>query len=144
MRLAAFTSIYFLLACGLLMVTFRIDEEFRYFRTPRSIIVTSYVLLAVIMTVVCLWLAPLVDRLFKQETRVGSALLTGLFSFMCLCVIAVLFGPVGLDIPGAGVRGIFFSEWEFLKFILYDALPMSVVGALLHWWGKGITLISTR
>jgi hypothetical protein len=134
---AAATLIYFLVACGALMVTFRIDEELKNFRTPRSIIIASYLLVAATMTIVSLWVAPLAGRLFKHDNLWVSVPLVGLFSVVCLCLVAVLFGPVGLDFPGGGVRGIFFAEWEFIKFILYDALPMSVVGALLYWWSRG-------
>jgi hypothetical protein len=135
MRVAV-TSIYFVLACGLLMVTFRIDEEFKNFRTSRSTIIASYVSVAAIMTIVSLWVAPLAGRLFTHEPPGVRTLAVGLLSFVCLFIVAILFGPVGLDIPGSGLRGIFFAEWEFVRFLVYDALPMSIIGALLHWWSR--------
>lgn len=135
MRVAV-TLIYFVLACGLLMVTFRIDDELENFRTSRSAIIASYVSVAAIMTIVSLWVAPLAGGLLSREPSGIRTLAVGLFSLVCLSIVAIVFGPLGVDIPGGGLRGIFFAEWEFVKFLVYDALPMSIIGALLHWWSR--------
>lgn len=52
------------------------------------------------------------------------------FSFVVL--VALLFGPMGVEIPGTRVRGIFFSEWRFINFIGYLGIPLSVIVLLLE------------
>jgi hypothetical protein len=46
-------------------------------------------------------------------------------------LLALFFGPAGVDIPGTQVRGIFFAEFQFLNFVSYVAVPVSAIVALL-------------
>jgi len=61
-----------------------------------------------------------------------SVILAGMLSLACLCFMAIVFGPIGADIPGLRVRGIFFAEWKFMNFILVDAVPMTIVAVFLN------------
>lgn len=84
-----------------------------------------------------MWVVPFADRFFNTGDRWLSLLLVGILSLACLCLISIFFGPLGANIPRTTVRGIFFAEWKFVYFVFYDALPMSIVGALLNRWDKG-------
>jgi hypothetical protein len=52
--------------------------------------------------------------------------------FVLFCVVSGVFGPLGLDVPGTRIRGVFFSEWKFINFILYDAIFLSFVAGILR------------
>jgi hypothetical protein len=129
----AITFLFYVITCGLLMVKFRVDEYLRNFSFPYPMTIASYLVVAVLVTSISMGIAPLVSKwLAKKE----SVLLTSFVSFVLLVVVSILFGPYGLDLPGIRVQGIFFSEWKFTNFIFYDALPLSIVGALLYGWSN--------
>jgi hypothetical protein len=71
----------------------------------------------------------IVKRSFSAGWRgvVGGAAV-----FAIASLLARVFGPLGFNIPGTRVRGIFFSEWRFLGFIGKAAFSTGVFAALLY------------
>src|SRR5262249_2525950 len=96
--------------------------------------IASYVILAVLLTFVASFVAPAVTQLLFPGLRgrgVANAMATAGMIFLLFCVISALFGPLGLDIPGTRIRGIFFSEWKFINFVLYNAVLLALLGGVL-------------
>ncbi len=58
----------------------------------------------------------------------------GIVAFGLMSLLGVLFDPVGLEIPGTRVNGIFFSEWKFLNFVFFVAAPAAVATTVICAW----------
>jgi len=126
--------LYFVASIVLLMLTFRIDEYSRNSILSKASTIASYVILAVLLTFVASFVAPAVTQLLFPGLRgrgVANAMATAGMIFLLFCVISALFGPLGLDIPGTRIRGIFFSEWKFINFVLYNAVLLALLGGVL-------------
>ncbi len=130
----AFAGLYFGASLVLLMLTFRIDEYLQNFTFTKSSTVASYVILAFVLTLLAYFVAPWLTRLLlpkSEASNTARALATAGIAFLVLCVMSVLLGPLGVDIPGTRVNGIFFSEWKFINFILYDGIILALLAGLL-------------
>jgi hypothetical protein len=57
-------------------------------------------------------------------------------AFVLFCAISLSCGPLGVDLPGTGIRGIFFAEWKFTNFIFYDAVLLSLIGGVFRRFEK--------
>jgi hypothetical protein len=93
----------------------------------------SYMLAALIVAAIAAIATALCLRAFKRSLLV-SVLMCCAGIFVSLSLIAFLLGPVGFDVPGTRLNGIFFSEWKFLNFIFMVAAPASIVGTALCGW----------
>jgi len=126
---------YFVASLALLMFTFRIDYYLQNSTLSKTSTVASYVILALLLTFVASFLAPKIMRLLfprlSEKGNIIAAIAIAGIIFILLCAISVLFGPFGLDVPVTRIRGIFFSEWNFIRFILYDAIFLAFLGGLL-------------
>ena len=94
---------------------------------------TSYLIVAAMIAVIAAVTSHFFLRLPKASA-VFRAILCGITVFGLMFLWAILFGPVGLNMPGTRVRGIFFSEFEFLGFIYFVAVPASTITAALCGW----------
>jgi hypothetical protein len=101
---------------------------FGNFRFGLAITAGSYLIVALMTGI---WVA--LTYLVLQK-RVSSARLAGaicgsvLFGLLAAC--ALLLGPIGLNVPGTRIRGIFFAEWKFLTFMGYIAPAVAVISAV--------------
>lgn len=97
---------------------------------------TSYVLVATLLVVVSCVLAPLLTRTISGAgaAALRIVVLRSVIAFALLSVLAILFGPYRFNVKGTTFEGIFFSEWKFITFILYCALPCSILGASVMPW----------
>ena len=106
------------------------------FRFSKWVILVSY-LAAAFMSAA----AAAAATVFCLSMRRGSHFLRAaaccIAMFVSLSVVSVLLGPGGLEVPGTVLGGLFFSEWEFLNFIVRVAAPASVAaGALCAWLAR--------
>lgn len=126
---------YFAASVLLLVVSYPLST-YLAFSFPISITLGSYLLLAFIVTVVGGYGVPRVVRLTVEgaasHSRWVGAVMTGLITFIILVVLSYLFGPMRGGIPSTRVRGIFFAEWKFVYFIVYDATVLAVLSALAY------------
>jgi len=96
---------------------------------------TAYAILAMVMPLV-VW-AVFRGLCVFGRTRLGNLSLTAataVASIVSFAIIAWLWGPFGLETPGTRVQGIFFSEWNFLTFVLKVVPPFAVLSALVFVW----------
>jgi len=111
------------------MLSYRIDRYVHWFTFPVAVTVASYVGLSVLMLVVgnaaSFWLPRVIAK-----RQLGHGLLTALV-FGSFALLALLFGPFGVDVPMTRVRGIFFAEWKFVSFIFIDAVILTALYYLL-------------
>jgi uncharacterized membrane protein len=138
MKVALFT-LYFAISVALLMLTFRIDEYLRNSTLSKTSTIISYFILAFLLSVIAAYLAPWVAHLLFPKLREGGwteAIMIGGIIFLLLCMIGALFGPLGINFPGTRIRGIFFSEWKFINFILYNAIVLALLGGVLRRFAK--------
>lgn len=79
-----------------------------------------------------------IDTLLRNSAHSGIVLgvICGVIVLALGVLLALLFGPGGFHVPGTVVR-IFFSEWKFVNFIGYAALPISMIVFLLEWLVRG-------
>lgn len=94
---------------------------------------TSYLIVAAMIAAIAVVVLYFFLRLPKASA-VFRAIMCGITMFGLMFLWAILFGPVGMNIPGTRVRGIFFSEFEFLGFIFFVAAPASMITAALCGW----------
>ncbi len=93
----------------------------------------AYLLAAFIVAAVGAMTTALCLSAFRRSLLLCTVMCcAGMFVFLSL--FAFLFGPVGLDVPGTRLNGIFFSESRFLNFIFFVAAPASIAGAALCGW----------
>jgi hypothetical protein len=89
--------------------------------------------LGFLLSVIAASLAPWITHLLFPKLRGwAEAITTSGIIFVLLCCISVFFGPFGVDIPGTRIRGIFFAEFKFLNFIVYDGILLALLGGLLR------------
>jgi hypothetical protein len=134
-----FVTTYFVVSLVLLMLTFRIDEYLRNSMLSKTSTIVSYLILALLLTIVAAYLAPWAAHLLFPKLSKGSwagVIAIAGITFALFCVISALFGPVGLDLPGTRIRGVFFSEWKFTNFIFYDAVLLALFSGVLRRFGK--------
>ena len=128
--------LYFMAAVMLLMLTFRVDEYLQNSTLSKLSTIASYIVLAGLLTLIASFLAPgLTHLLFPRLKGRGGPMdiaATAGITFLLFCLISVLFGPLGFDLPGTRIRGIFFSEWNFMNFVLYNAILLAILGGILN------------
>jgi len=108
--------------------TYYENAEVGWWRT-----VDSYLLVAALLGIIGGTTSGMLS-LSAVRTAAVRAALCG-FTVLALAVVcAFLFGPGGVNVPGTRVRGIFFSEWQFLNFLGYVATPVSAIAAILCGW----------
>lgn len=90
----------------------------------------AYILTAAAMTLIASAVRILVVRFVPESRRLAAVALGSGVTFLGLAILALVFGPVGANVPGTRVRGIFFAEWSFVPFILLS-FPFAIVAMLL-------------
>src|SRR5690348_8673810 len=129
------SGVFYVTTVVLLMLTFRVDEYLSNFNFGRWTTVGSYFLLALLVTIVAMCIAPFAASYIFNRQRSGDwreAIVTAIVCFLVLCLIGVSFGPLGVDFPGLVIRAIFFAEWKFLNFIVYTAVLLSVIAGVFR------------
>ncbi len=123
----------FLLAVGLEFWVYPWAIYFGNFTYGFGITLISYLIVAL---VVCLLAsaATFSLSLYRSMPAIGQALMTGTSMLTALIVLALIFGPFGVDIPGTRARGIFFSEWKFMTFTSEVSAPVAVLAGLITWF----------
>lgn len=104
--------------------------EYGMFRFGEVESLWAYVLTATAMTFVATGVRRLVVRIVPASRRVASIALGTGVTLLVLMLLAFIFGPLGANIPGTRVRGIFFAEWSFVLFILLS-VPFAFLAMLL-------------
>ena len=50
-----------------------------------------------------------------------------------LLFVFVFAGPgLAINVPGTRINGIFFAEWQFMEFLVYVALPFSLISSVVY------------
>jgi hypothetical protein len=90
----------------------------------------SYVLLAGILGVIAGSTA-IVLPTKPSVHRAARGIAGGVATLVLTSLLAILFGVAGFHVPGTRIQGIFFSEWQFIRFIFCVAFPVSGIVAIL-------------
>ena len=104
--------------------------EYGMFRFSRLETLWAYVLTAGAMTLIAAGGRKLGGKIVPESRRLVAGTIGAIFTFLGLLLLAFAFGPMGANLPGTRVRGMFFGEWSFVLFILLSA-PFAVVAMLL-------------
>ena len=120
------------LSFGLEFWAFPWSTYYGNFNFPFEITFLSYIAVALVVGLTASVIAFALSR-FRIMPALGQGVMTGVLMVAALCILALLLGPSGFDIPGTRVRGIFFSEWNFLTFVSEIAFPSSAAGGLVVW-----------
>jgi hypothetical protein len=131
---AVFFGMYFIVSVGLLMLTFSITGYLSNTTLSKTSTVLSYFILALLLTIAA-YLATWISRLLFPKLREGGwadVTATAGVIFLLLCLLSAIFGPFGVDIPGTRIRGIFFAEFKFLNFIVYDGILLALFGGIVR------------
>lgn len=123
-QIMLFGIIIFGFCLGLLMIFYPWSTYYGNFYFSWRSTLTSYLLIAALVGVV----SGAANVLFRNSIMSAAArsIICGIVLLCFIVLIAIVFGPGGLDIPGTRVRGIFFSEWKFMSFIGYIGVPISI------------------
>lgn len=127
-------GVYFVFSVCLLMLTFNIAEYLSNTNRSKISTISSYIILALLLSIIGAYLVPWVVRFLLPKLSGSGWVSTGIISgiiFLLLCLVSTIFGPLGVDIAGTRIRGIFFAEFKFLNFIVYDAMPLAFLGGIL-------------
>jgi hypothetical protein len=117
-------------ALGGLLWQYPWSIEYGMFRFGRAETLLAYVLVAMLMTAVAIGARQLVSTSLPRLRPVAAMVLNGAIAFVAFVLLALVFGPGGANIPGTRVRGIFFSEWSFVVFLMLS-LPFTITATLL-------------
>ncbi len=104
--------------------------EYGMFRFGKFETLGAYVLTAIAMTFIAVGVRRLVGRIVPESRRAAATALGAAVTFLGLTLMAFVFGPLGANVPGTRVRGIFFAEWSFVLFILLS-VPFALLAMLL-------------
>ncbi len=103
------------------------------FGFPRRVTLLSYLLISFAASVLAMTSFLIFchgtpsNRIIKAVRSIGAgATVLGIGLIFC-----ALFGPVGFDLPGTRVRGIFFAEWKFASFFFFIVVPVSVIVTMM-------------
>jgi len=128
---------------ALLFVMYPWSIYYGNFTYSAGITLASYLVLALLVGLVITAVG--LSFLRSNMPQLGKGVLSGIVSLVTLLGGSMLFGPVGINLFGTRVRGIFFSEWKFVTFDVCIALPLSIPSASMVWWigrrrqgGKGM------
>ena len=131
---ASLTGVLAFLACFAALqvvypwATYYENFEFGWWQT-----MVSYLLVSALIGVGAAWATGLILGRSNQSAALRG-IESGALTFGLAVLLAVLFGPAGLNIPGTRVRGIFFSEFNFLNFLFLVAAPLSLFISLFNGW----------
>lgn len=68
----------------------------------------------------------------SPRTAINRDLMAFFILLVATVMLALLFGPGRVNVPGTRIRGIFFSEWKFVSFIAIVATPLSLLIVGVH------------
>lgn len=128
-------ALFFAAALLFLVLAYPPSTYLNYFYFPKTETKFTYVIVALFTSLISSWVAPkaaplLLPRVTKSKW--AGAAMTGFIGFMIQAILSFGFGPRGWDVPGTRVRGIFFSEWDFLTFIGHVASPMAFLSIVAY------------
>jgi len=130
-----FTMLVFAAAVGVLFVVYPWSIYYGCFDFSWWTTVSSYFVVALGMGALAVLSGRFCLRLGLSPVRAG--ILRAATMLTVEGAAAVVFGPMGLDVPGTRVRGIFFAEWKFVTFFFYAAAPVSMLAGLLCGMTRG-------
>ena len=123
LRIALQAAAHWLVSLGLLFHAYP-WAVYSAFDFPTLMTLVTYLLGASLLTVLTYGLFLLTEALLARcRWLPGKLLLAFSTSIGAVVVVCVLFGPGGWDWPGTRLRGIFFSEWNFVAFFIYAGIP---------------------
>lgn len=128
MKIIALKAVPLVLPAALLVWAYSPKTYFRHFNLPFSVTLASYVIVYLLVVVVSVVLAPQVARRVGRGVIV-RAFVQAIVAAFIFAALAVVFGPIGFDVPGTRVRGIFFAEWKFMNFFFYVGLLVALTSA---------------
>jgi hypothetical protein len=131
-RAISIGMVSFIVCLGLLFIFYPWSTYYQNFNYGAGITFISYLLLASLVGFIVTVVVGIMS-FYTKMPALGQCVMTGVVSLTSLSAGAFLMGPVGIEIFDTRVRGIFFSEWQFLNFICTIALPISILGAGLVW-----------
>jgi hypothetical protein len=120
----------------LLVVSYPFSTHLQHSSFGAAETLTSYFILGIIVTAIGAYVSPIAVKLMLRRTASRSQslgiVITGLVAFTMLAGLSYLFGPLGLNVPATRIRGIFFAEWNFLSFIVYDGTVLAFLSAMAY------------
>jgi len=130
---------YFLVSLAVLNIAFPIQFYFKNFayQGSRSYILSSFVLLSLTNAILAELAMPFALRGTKPRwLRVGRSMAV---YFVLICSLAIACSGLGFglslgELPFFGKFGIFFAEWEWLRFIFESALPLALCAGALYFF----------
>ena len=135
MRLALIAA-YFVLAFLVLNLTDSVRERIGYTGLPPAYVWREYLTMTCVVTAIILLLVPGLFFWVEQGRvwpYVGLEVLTG---FVLLSALAIGIGtsPTLINKGPTEIISGFFAEVGFLRFILQDAIILSLMGGGYYWW----------
>ena len=92
--------------------------------------ILAYILIGGVVTLIGGFLSPKLCTLCFSNKR-NCFIMKIILSYILFSCLALIFGPVGISFFNTRVGGIFFSEWKFITFLIYVALPLALLSGLL-------------
>ena len=138
MRTATLIACFSVALAGLLW-QYPWSIQYGMFRFGRAETLLAYILVAMLMTAVVIGARQIVSVSLPRLRPVAAMVVSGAIAFVAFLILALVFGPGGVNVPGTRVRGIFFSEWSFVLFVTLS-LPFTITATLLlslhHLWSR--------
>jgi len=127
MRFIATALLIFLACFGMLHIVYPWSTSYGVFAFGWWTAMNAYMLVAAIVGIAAAIFNMLMGR--KKQSPLLHGAMCGLSLMGFAVILAIVFGPLGVNIPGTRVRGIFFSEWEFINFVFCVSIPVAIVVA---------------
>jgi len=119
-----------------LSITYPIGAQYNGTSFPFFPTSMSYLILGCLMTVGALVADNLMKKLLlvrEISDPVARGFLFFVFVFSALVILGLSFGFGLVDVPKTRIYGIFFAEWQFFRFIGYDAFPLAMTLTVTSW-----------
>jgi len=111
------TSILVFLACFItLHIIYPWSDSYGNYVAGLWETLISYLFVSAVIGIAAAFLCILKPR--KNQSIYLHGIVMGLLFIVFSVVLAIMFGPVGINVPGTRVRGIFFAEFQFIDFII--------------------------
>jgi hypothetical protein len=121
-----------------LALTYPLSTYLRYFSIPWWSTLLSYTVFALAITVVAAIVIPFaISRVHRPHSMAGKyldALLVSICTYVGLAALAVFIIRSEVGFPYTWVRQLFFPDWEFFRFLLYDVTALSAGSFSLRLW----------
>jgi hypothetical protein len=127
---------YYVVSFGVVNLSFPIRDYFTNFTYPKSYVLSSFMLLCLLVTLITALASPVLSQ--TKKPLWGRVTLATFLQFILVAALAVACSGLGFGWSVGGFSALtrlsfFFAEFEFLRFIVEAAIPLAACAAFAYY-----------